>query len=95
MCWFAWQDTELVNQDLIWQLNEIYLKALSSKYNVEILTNSKIKSPNIVDIDLDKWTLSWWYEGQYVGEAILSRLKGGEGEIKTDPEERPKLTKGF
>ena len=64
-------------------------------YNVEILTNSKVKSTNIVDIDLEDWTLSWWYEWQYVGEAILSRLKGGESEIKTDPEERAKLAERF
>ena len=64
-------------------------------YNVEILTNSKVKSTNIVDIDLEDWSLSWWNEGQYVGEAILSRLKGGEGEIKTDPEERAKLAERF
>ena len=64
-------------------------------YNVEILTNSKVKSTNIVDIDLEDWTLSWWYEWQYVGEAILSRTKGGEGEIKTDSEERAKFPQRF
>ena len=64
-------------------------------YNVEILTNSKVKSTNIVDIELHDWTLSKWYEGQYVREAILSRLKGGESEIKTDPEERAKLAERF
>ena len=64
-------------------------------YNVEILTNSKVKSTNIVDIDLEDWSLPGCIEGQYVGEAILSRLKGGEGEIKTDPEERAKLAERF
>ena len=64
-------------------------------YNVEILTNSKVKSTNIVDIDLEDWTLSWWNEGQYVGETVLSRLKRGESKIKTDPEERAKLAERF
>ena len=83
----------MVSQDLqLWPFEQYYTNFI---WIVVTLTDSKIKTTNIVDIDLEDWSLSRWYEGQYVGEAILSRTKGGEGEIKTDSEERAKLAQRF
>ena len=80
----------MVSQDLnLWPFEQHFTECSKT------LTNSKIKTTNIVDIDLEDWSLSCWYEGQYVGEAILSRTKGGEGEIKADSEERAKLSNRF
>ena len=75
--------------------SEIYFYIFIKLITLEILTNPKIQSTDIVDIDLEDWSLPCCSEGQYAGEAILSREEGGKGHVKTDPEERPKRPQRF